>query len=54
MKQYNRIDAAVESLDAFPERCKLFDSEPELPWRVAISCHNPESRMDARFLTCYY
>ena len=29
MKQYDRIAAAIESLAAFPERCKLFDSEPE-------------------------
>ena len=29
MGQYDRIAAAVESLDTFPERCKLFDSEPE-------------------------
>lgn len=29
MKQYDRIVAAIESLDAFPERCRLFDSEPE-------------------------
>lgn len=29
MKQYDRIAAAIESLDTFPERCKLFDSEPE-------------------------
>ena len=29
MKEYDRIAAAIESLDTFPERCKLFDSEPE-------------------------
>lgn len=29
MRQYDRIAAAIESLDTFPERCKLFDSEPE-------------------------
>ena len=29
MKQYDRIAAAIESLGTFPERCKLFDSEPE-------------------------
>jgi len=29
MGQYDRIAAAIESLDTFPERCKLFDSEPE-------------------------
>lgn len=29
MKQYDRIAAAIESLDTFPERCKLFDSVPE-------------------------
>ncbi|MGE4484410.1 MAG: type II toxin-antitoxin system RelE/ParE family toxin [Oscillospiraceae bacterium] len=29
MRQYDRIAAAIESLNTFPERCKLFDSEPE-------------------------
>lgn len=29
MGQYNRIAAAIESLNTFPDRCKLFDSEPE-------------------------
>lgn len=29
MRQYDRIAAAIESLDTFPERCRLFDSEPE-------------------------
>ena len=29
MKQYDRIADAIESLDAMPERCKLFDSQPE-------------------------
>ena len=29
MKQYDRIASAIESLDTFPDRCKLFDSEPE-------------------------
>lgn len=29
MKQYDRIADAVESLQVFPERCKLFDSQPE-------------------------
>jgi len=29
MGQYDRIAAAIESLGTFPERCKLFDSEPE-------------------------
>lgn len=29
MKQYDRIADAIESLDTFPERCKLFDPEPE-------------------------
>lgn len=29
MRQYDRIAAAIESLGTFPERCKLFDSEPE-------------------------
>ena len=28
MGQYDRIAAAIESLGTFPERCKLFDSEP--------------------------
>ena len=28
MKQYDRIAAAIESLDTFPERCKLFDFVP--------------------------
>ena len=29
MGQYDRIASAIESLDTFPDRCKLFDSEPE-------------------------
>lgn len=29
MRQYDRIAAAIESLNTFPERCKLFDSETE-------------------------
>lgn len=29
MGQYDRIAAAIESLGTFPERCKLFDFEPE-------------------------
>lgn len=29
MGQYDRIAAAIESLGTFPERCKLFDPEPE-------------------------
>ena len=29
MKQYDRIAGAIESLDTFPERCKLSDSERE-------------------------
>jgi len=29
MKQYDRIATAIESLGSFPERCKLFASEPE-------------------------
>ncbi len=28
MRQYDRISAAIESLDTFPERSRLFDSEP--------------------------
>ena len=27
--QYNRIAVAIESLKAFPERCRMFDSQPE-------------------------
>ena len=27
--QYNRIADAIESLKVFPERCRLFDSQPE-------------------------
>ncbi|NLG53045.1 MAG: type II toxin-antitoxin system RelE/ParE family toxin [Clostridiales bacterium] len=27
--QYDRIADAIESLDTFPQRCKLFDFEPE-------------------------
>ena len=29
MGQYNRIADAIESLKMFPERCRLFDSQPE-------------------------
>ena len=29
MKQYNRIAEGIESLNVFPERCKLFDSPIE-------------------------
>lgn len=29
MKQYNRIADAIETLKAFPERCRVFDSQPE-------------------------
>lgn len=29
MKQYDRIADAIESLDTFPNRCKLFDVQPE-------------------------
>lgn len=29
LNQYNRIAEAVESLDTFPERCMLLESEPE-------------------------
>lgn len=29
LAQYNRIAEAIESLQAFPNRCKLFDSQPE-------------------------
>ena len=29
MGQYNRIADTVESLKAFPERCRVFDSQPE-------------------------
>ena len=29
MGQYNRIADAIESLKMFPERCHLFDSQPE-------------------------
>jgi plasmid stabilization system protein ParE len=29
MRKYDRIAVAIESLDTFPERCRLFDSEPE-------------------------
>lgn len=29
MKQYDRIANAIESLNIFPERCKLFNSQPE-------------------------
>ena len=29
MGQYNRIADAIESLKIFPERCRLFDSQPE-------------------------
>ena len=28
-KQYNRIADGIMSLNIFPERCKLFDSQPE-------------------------
>ncbi len=29
MKQYNRIAAAIKSLDVFPERVRIMESEPE-------------------------
>lgn len=29
MGQYNRIADAIESLKEFPERCRVFDSQPE-------------------------
>lgn len=29
MNQYDRIANAIETLSTLPERCKLFDSEPE-------------------------
>lgn len=29
IKQYNRIAAGIESLNEFPERCKLFESQQE-------------------------
>ena len=29
MGQYNRIADAIESLKVFPERCRVFDSQPE-------------------------
>lgn len=29
MRQYDRIAGAIDSLDTFPERCKLLDSERE-------------------------
>ena len=29
MAQYDRIADAIESLKIFPERCKIFDSQPE-------------------------
>jgi plasmid stabilization system protein ParE len=29
MKQYDRIADGIESLNEFPERCKLFESRPE-------------------------
>lgn len=29
VKQYDRIAEGIQSLDFFPERCKLFDSQPE-------------------------
>ena len=29
MGQYNRIADAVESMKMFPERCRVFDSQPE-------------------------
>lgn len=29
MKQYDRIADGIESLNEFPERCKLFESQPE-------------------------
>ena len=29
MKQYNRLADGILSLQIFPERCRLFDSEPE-------------------------
>ena len=29
MKQYDRIAEGIESLRVFPNRCKLFDSQPE-------------------------
>ena len=29
MGQYNRIADAIESLKMFPERCRVFDSQPE-------------------------
>lgn len=29
LRQYDRIAGAIESLETIPERCKLFESEPE-------------------------
>lgn len=29
IRQYNRIAKGIESLNSFPHRCHLFDSEPE-------------------------
>lgn len=29
MRQYNRIAEAIESLELFPNRCQLFDTQPE-------------------------
>lgn len=29
LKQYDRIADGIESLNGFPKRCKLFESQPE-------------------------
>ena len=29
MRQYDRIADGIESLNEFPEQCKLFESQPE-------------------------
>lgn len=32
MKQYNRIADEILTLDTFPERFRIMDSEPEREW----------------------
>jgi len=36
MKQYERIADGIESLSEFPERCNLFDSQPERDLRLRL------------------
>ena len=48
LKQYDRIAAGIESLDEFPNRCQLFESQPE---HQMVQIRTPTPKGYSRWVT---